>query len=296
MKDEGTRLAVAAILETVMAMQSEMAAMNARQVEILDRLNHIDAGLATTTDLVPMLEIILARLIEDRERQAEGFERTAELAAFAHAAASGQDEPLPDELADHALLKRFAYLQPAEREPIDPALARWRQEVKRASTEELTKVLKAQYMPSPTEPVDVRVLRFRLAAITRDEVKARGAVLPPARPPAIVRDHSVMSKQARIAELTALWRAGDSLALHGDAELAGAIDYIGRTRVRLLAEGNSPELVEDLMAQLHEKIGDEMAGGQVVKRQTAPFHDAPDRERGKDFELGGARETDSNIR
>ncbi|GAM07468.1 hypothetical protein HT136_24950 [Novosphingobium profundi] len=296
MTDEGTRLAVAAILETVMAMQSEMAAMNARQVEILDRLNQIDAGLAATTDLVPMLEIILARLIEDRERQAEGFERTAELAAFAHAAASGQGEPLPDELADHALLKRFAYLQTAEREPIDPALARWRQEVKRASTEELTKVLKAQYMPSPTEPVDVRVLRFRLAAITRDELKVRGAVLPPARPPAIVRDHSVMSKQARIAELAALWRVGDSLALHGDAELAGAIDYMGRTRARLLAEGNSPDLVDDLMAQLHEKIGDEMAGGQVVKRQTAPGYDAPDRENGKDSELGAARETDPNIR
>lgn len=296
MTDEGTRLAVAAILETVMAMQSEMAAMNARQVEILDRLNHIDAGLATTTDLVPMLEIILARLIEDRERQAEGFERTGELAAFAHAAASGQGAPLPDEVADHALLKRFAYLQPADREPSDPALARWRQEVKRASAEELTKVLKAQYMPSPTEPVDVRVLRFRLAAITRDELKARGAVLPPARPPAIVRDHSVMSKQARIAELAALWRAGDSLALHGDAELAGAIDYMGRTRARLLAEGNSPELVDDLMEQLHEKIGDELSGGQVVKRQTAPAYDAPGRENGKDFDLGSSRETAPNIR
>ncbi|WP_052322743.1 hypothetical protein [Novosphingobium sp. MBES04] len=296
MNEEGTRLAVAAILETVMAMQSEMAAMNARQVEILDRLNQIDAGLASTTDLVPMLKIIFARLIEDRERQAEGFERTAELAAFAHAAASGQGEPLPDELADHALLKRFAYLQPAEREPSDPALARWRQEVKRASTEELTKVLKAQYTPSPTEPVDVRVLRFRLAAITRDELKARGAVLPTAHPPAIVRDHSVMSKQARIAELAALWRGGDSLALHGDAELAGAIDYIGRTRARLLAEGNSPELVDDLMAQLHEKIGEEMSGGQVVKRQTAPPHDAPGRENGKDLGLGPPRETAPNIR
>ena len=48
------------------------------------------------TDLVPMLKNILARLIEDRERQAEGFAWTAELAAFAHAAASGQDEPSPD--------------------------------------------------------------------------------------------------------------------------------------------------------------------------------------------------------
>lgn len=74
-------------------------AMQARQTEILERLDSIDAKLAAGGDLVPMLDIILGRLIEDRDRQAVGFERTAELAAFAHAAASGNPAPLPDEVS-----------------------------------------------------------------------------------------------------------------------------------------------------------------------------------------------------
>ena len=60
MSDDNTHLAIAAILETVMAMQ-------ARQTEILERLDSIDAKLAAGGDLVPMLDIILGRLGLRRE-------------------------------------------------------------------------------------------------------------------------------------------------------------------------------------------------------------------------------------
>lgn len=275
MSDDNTRLAIAAILETVMAMQ-------AHQAQVFERLDRMDANLVAAKDLAPMLDIILGRLIEDRERQAEGFERTAELAAFAHAAASGNSAPLPDEVADQPLLKWFAFLQPPVRGAKDVALARWEGKVTRAETKELLQVLKAQYTPSPTEFVDVRVLRFRMAAITRAELQERGAALPPARPPAVIRDDSAVSKGARHVELAALWSQGDSLALYGEAELAGAVDHFNRVRLRLTSEGKSPELVMHLMSQLHEKIGEELLKGNVVGRQTGQIPERFGRERGND--------------
>lgn len=296
MSEQGTQLALAAILDAITLLRGEVSVISDRQEAILARLDHIDAGLAPVTDVLPGLEMVLARQGEDRAFQTEMFQRTAELAALAHAAASGRPCVLPDDVADHPVLERFAYLQPAERAPSDPALVRWRQEVKRAPTDELAEVLKAQYIPSPTEPVDVRVLRFRLAAITRDELKARSATLPATRAPSTLRDPSALSKQARIADMAALWRAGDSIALQGDAELAGAIDYMARTRARLLTEGNAPDLVDDLMVQLHEKIGEELSRGQVVMRQPATVSHAPKRAIGGDFELEAVRKTDPDIR
>jgi hypothetical protein len=64
LSDDNTRLAIAAILETVMAMQ-------AHQAQVFERLDRMDANLVAAKDLAPMLDIILGRLIEDRERQAE---------------------------------------------------------------------------------------------------------------------------------------------------------------------------------------------------------------------------------
>jgi hypothetical protein len=63
-------------------------------------------------------------------------------------------------------------------------------------------------------------------------------------------------RSARHVELAALWSQGDSLALYGEAELAGAVDHFNRVRLRLTSEGKSPELVMHLMSQLHEKIGE----------------------------------------
>jgi hypothetical protein len=244
--DVQTRL-LTAILESVTLLQDQLNDLAKRgdAIEVAvermhQRLDQIHAGQSAVSDIVPTLESMVERMVADRAIQRECFERTAELAAFAHSAATGNGGPLPDEVADQPLLKRFAFLQPPDRGSKDTALARWEGKAKSADLKELIEVLKAQYAPSPTEFVGVRVLRLRMAAISRAELEARGAALPPARPPAVIRDDSAMSKAARHAELATLWSQGDSLALYGEAELAGAVDYFNRTRSRLASEGSRP--------------------------------------------------------
>jgi hypothetical protein len=65
-----------------------LAKSNARieqsHAEILQRLDTIDAGQAGLTDLVPILETMLARMIDDRAIQREGIQLVAEVAAFFH--------------------------------------------------------------------------------------------------------------------------------------------------------------------------------------------------------------------
>ncbi|QVM86452.1 hypothetical protein [Novosphingobium decolorationis] len=273
MSEHGTELVLAAILDAITLLRGEVSAIADRQDEIQSRLDHIDAGLAPVTDVLPGLEMVLAHQDADRGFQTEMFRRTAELAALTHAAASGRPSTLPDDLADHPILERFAYFQPSERGSSDVALARWGQTVKVASTEELIEVLKSQYTPSPTEFVDVRVLRFRMAAITRDELQNRSAPLPTEQAPGCMRDGSSMSKQARFAELAALWRAGDSIALQGEAELAGAIDYWIATRERLLSEGQTVAVVDQVMSKLHQKLDDDLVAGSLVARDSNALHE-----------------------
>lgn len=266
MSERGIELVLAAILDAITLLRGEVSAIADRQDEIQSRLDHIGAGLAPVTDVLPGLEMVLAHQDADRTFQTEMFRRTAELAALAHAAASGRPSTLPDDLADHPILERFAYFQPPERSSRDGALARWERTVKAASIEELTEVLKSQYTPSPSEFVDVRVLRFRMAAITRDELQSRGAPLPPAHSQVDVQGGLPMSKQARFAELATLWWAGDSVALQGEAELAAAVDQYAHTRARLLSEGHPEQLVEQVMAMVRKDTGDDIERGQMHAR------------------------------
>jgi ethanolamine transporter EutH len=119
MTTEGNDVIMAAVLDALTMVQGQLdtiaksnARIEATHKDILHRLDTIDAGQAGVTDLVPVLETILGRLIEDRDVNRAGFAKTAEVAAFAYAAAMGNRMPLPVEVADDPLLERFMLLQP----------------------------------------------------------------------------------------------------------------------------------------------------------------------------------------
>jgi hypothetical protein len=268
MTDDPSHVALAAILDSLTLMQGQLdrlAKSNARieqsHAEIFHRLDTIDAGQAGLTDLVPILETMLARMIDDRASHREGIERVAEVAAFAHAAAIGNGAPLPVNVADDPLLERFLVSQPADMVTPDRALIAWRETVASAGTAELVTILAGQYQPSPTDTPETRVLRYRLAAITRDELAQRGADLPPVPSRTGVEDQSAEARQRRAGELANLWRAGAGSALFAEAELAGAVDLFSRAQ----SSGNEEALPLQL-AQLHRQIGEAIERGEVVPR------------------------------
>jgi hypothetical protein len=183
MTDDPSHVALAAILDSLTLMQGQLdglakssARIEQAHAEVLRRLDTIDAGQVGLTDLVPILETILARMIDDRAIQRDGLERVAQVAAFAHAAALGNGAPLPTDAADDPLLERFLVSQPADRVTPDRALIAWRETVADAGTAELVTILASQYQPSPTDTPETRVLRYRLAAITRAELLQRGRI------------------------------------------------------------------------------------------------------------------------
>ncbi len=227
--------------------------------DIMARLDTIDVGQAGVTELVPILETILARSIEDRDLNRHGFERTAEVAAFAYSAAIGNPAPLPDDTADDPLLERYTIAQPADHASTERALAEWRNTAAATGIEDLIALLICQYQPSPTDTVETRVLRYRLAAVTRSEIEGRG-VTPPALPASTVaRDRSVNAGELRSTELARLWRAGESVALFAEPELAGALDLFAEAERRVGRVNEERMSVE--LATLHGDIGDRLERG-----------------------------------
>ncbi|GMM62436.1 hypothetical protein [Novosphingobium pituita] len=268
MTDDPSHVALAAILDSLTLMQGQLdrlAKSNARieqsHAEILHRLDTIDAGQGGVTDLVPILETMLARMIDDRAIQRDGIERVAEVAALAHAAAIGNGAPLPVNVADDPLLERFSVNQPADMVTPDRALIAWRETVASAGTAELVMILARQYQPSPTDTPETRVLRYRLAAITRDELAQRGADLPPVPRRTDVEDQSAEARQRRAGELADLWRAGAGPALFAEAELAGAVDLFTQAQ-----DSGEEGALPAKLAQLHWQIGDAIERGEVVSR------------------------------
>lgn len=271
MTDDPSHVALAAILDSLTLMQGQLdglAKSNARieqsHAEILHRLDSIDAGQAGLTDLVPILETMLARMIDDRAIQRDGIERVAQVAAFAHAAAMGNGAPLPVDVADDPLLERFLVTQPADHVTPDRALITWRETVAGAGTAELVTILASQYQPSPTDTPETRVLRYRLAAITRAELMQRGADLPPVPSRTRAEDQSAEVRQHRAGELANLWRAGAGPALFAEAELAGAVDLF--TQAQGAEEG---EGLRARLAALHSQIGAAIEVGEIIPRHGA---------------------------
>ena len=258
--------ALAAVLDALTLVQGQLdtvargnARIEAVQKDILSRLDTIDAGQPAVTDLVPVLETILARSIEDRELTRAQFATVAEIAAFAHAAASGSPAPIPTDVADDPLLERFAFAQPADRSLADRALVEWQKVARNAGSSELLALLAKQYQPSPTDTPETRVLRYKLAAITREEMKGRG--LAPPAPPAspFAEDRSVAARNARSDELARLWRAGESTALFGEPELAGALDLFAEAE---RSGGRDEDKLSVELATLHGLLGDRLANGE----------------------------------
>ena len=267
MSTDTTGAALAAVLDALTIVQGQLESVarsntriEAAQKDILGRLDTLDVGQAGVTDLVPVLEVILARLIEDRDLTHAQFITTATIAAFAHAAAKGNPAPLPVEVADDPLLQRFALAQPADLITNDRALVEWRRVAGGADTAELAALLAQQSQPSSTDTAETRVLRYQLAAITRQEIEGRGVTLPAVRATATTaQDLSVSAQKARSADLAQLWRAGESAALFAEPELAGALDLFARAE-RLEGTINEEKLAAEL-TDLHRALAERLEAG-----------------------------------
>lgn len=268
MTKEGNDVLMAAVLDALTMVQGQLdtiaktnSRIEATQKDILHRLDTIDAGQAGVTDLVPVLETILGRLIEDRDLNRAGFARTAEVSAFAYAAAMGNRMPLPVEVADDPLLERYALHQPADHVTDSRALIEWRRAIKEAGTDDLVDLLGRQYAPSPTDTPGTRVLRYQLAALTRSEIEGRGGTVPALPASTTAEDRSSLARKARSEDLAQLWRAGPSPALFAEAELAPTLDLFAQAESVREGAISEAQLTAEL-AELHGELGDRIEGGE----------------------------------
>lgn len=231
---------------------------------MLERLNDFGDQLKAITEATTRIETAQLDMLERLDKievDRTKLELVAQVAAFAHAAAMGNLAPLPVETADDPLLERFALTQPADQVSTERALVDWRQTASAAGTAELVELLTRQYRPSPTDTAETRVLRYRLAAITRFELLDRGAT--PSMPPetTMAQDRSDFSRRAWSAELVRLWRAGESTALYAEPELAGAMDMLIRAEQQRVGMMSEEELATSLR-NLHLELAEYIEGGQ----------------------------------
>jgi len=266
MSTDKVSVALAGVLDALTFVQEQLDALTAStqrieatHKEIVHRLDTIDAGQAAVTDLTPILEMILGRSIDDREIMKTQLSTIAAAIGFAHAAANGNRAPLPVAVASDPLLERFILTQPADLSSNERSLTDWRDAASAASTAELIVLLNRQYQPSPTDTPETRVLRYRLAALTRAEIKGRGAAPPGSPSTAVAVDRTASACMIRSHELAELWRAGESAALYGEPELAGAIDLfddLERSLGFAACENSPPELVS-----LHSDLATRIEAG-----------------------------------
>ncbi|MEG8058484.1 hypothetical protein QP150_19115 [Sphingomonas sp. 22L2VL55-3] len=127
---------------------------------------------------------------------------------FTRAAVLGQRGPLPIDVEDDPLMEQFILSQPADLTSNERALVDWRKAIAGTSAEDLITLLKKQQTPSPTDTPESRLLRYRLAAITRAKIEERGAVPPPRPTTTRATDQSAGSGFLRSQELAELWRKG----------------------------------------------------------------------------------------
>lgn len=254
--------AMAALLDAVTLIQGQLEEIGesnrrieANQAEIMTRLEALAADGAGGSDA----REILAQMANDRTTTRSELARIAQVAGLTHAAAMGNGVALPTDVADDELLELYVLTQPADRNSTDRALVEWRRLSKEAGSTELAEILAYQYRPSPTDTLVTRLLRYRLAAISRDELEGRGVTPPPPPPSTIAKDRSPSAQSVRSEDLARLWRAGESAALFAEPELAGALDLFAHAEQS--GGGNEDRLSVDLAA-LHRAVGDRLAAGQ----------------------------------
>jgi hypothetical protein len=245
------------ILESIISLQERIEMIDERTLSLDRKLS----GLTDRSDPIPALKGIVDRMNEDRSQIVAGFGRLAALGAFTHAAASGSRVALPVGLVDDAAFELFTLTQPADHSSQERALVEWRARTKAAGTAELAALLAQQYVPSPTDTPETRVLRYRLAAISRDELAGRGAVLPAVPSGTIAHDRSVVARKARSEDLARLWRSGASDAMYAEAELAGAADFFERGVAAFQGTMSEEELAAEL-ATLHRELGVRIENGE----------------------------------
>lgn len=255
--------AMAALLDAVTLIQGQLLEVGesnrrieANQAEIMTRLEALAANGAGGSDA----REILAQMAKDRTATRSELARIAQVAGLTHAAAMGSGVALPTDVADDELLELYVLTQPADRSSTDRALVEWRRLSKEAGSAELAEALTRQYQPSPTDTLETRLLRYRLAAISREELEGRGVAAP--SPPTSTRtlDRSPTAAQARSEELARLWRAGESIGLFAEPELAGALDLFEvaeRSR-----RGEPEEQLSVRLADYHRVLGDRLAAGE----------------------------------
>ena len=266
MSTDQVSVALAGVLDALTLVQEQLDALTesgqrieATHREIVHRLDTIDAGQAAVTDLTPILEMILARSIDDRAVMKTQIGTIATAIGFAHAAANGNGAPLPVAVASDPLLERFILTQPADLASEERALTDWRNAASSITTVELISLLNHQQQPSPTDTSESRVLRYRLAAITRAEIKGRGGEPPGPPSTAVAVDRTASACMIRSHQLAGLWRAGESAALYSEPELAGAIDIFDDAERRLGSAAGvdfPPELVS-----LHRDLATRIEAG-----------------------------------
>ena len=255
--------AMAALLDAVTLIQGQLEEVGetnrrieANQAEIMTRLDALAAKGAGGSDA----REILAQMAKDRTATRSELARIAQVAGLTHAAAMGNGVALPTDVADDELLELYVLTQPADRNSTDRALIEWRRLSKEIGLVELAEALTRQYQPSPTDTLETRLLRYRLAAISREELEGRGVTPPP--PPRSIKaqDRSANAAQSKSDELARLWRAGESIALFAEPELAGALDVFIEVEGR--GEGVTETRLSADLAELHGELGNRIAAGE----------------------------------
>lgn len=227
---------------------------------IADALAHMQGQLDELTRASSRSEALQREILRRLDVVDAGQAVVAQVAAYAHAASIGNGAALPTDVVDDPVLEAFLLAQPADRTSTTRALVEWRRVASTIGSAELTSVLVRQYQPSPTDTPDTRRLRYQMAAIGREELRGRGVALPLPPSSTVAQDRSREAALARSAELAQLWRAGESSALYGEPELAGAVDLFDVAE--RLGRGVRDEQLAAELAGLHRALGDRVAAGE----------------------------------
>lgn len=232
---------------------------------IVHRLTANDAstrdGLASVKQEISGIADIGEKLLKDgkvaREQAVMDLKSTGAIIAFTRAAVLGDHAPLPVSVEDHPMLERYILNQRPDLTSNERPLVDWRAAIDRLNATDLIELLKKQQIPSPTDTPETRLLRYRLAAITRSKIEKHG-VAPPARPTTTrAIDRSAATGFERSQELADLWRAGESPALYAEPELAGAVDLFDafETALALSESDPAPRELKELHHDLAKRIG-----------------------------------------